>query len=33
MEHLERDWVELLQEAKNLGLSLEDVKRFLESSE
>ncbi|SDJ23086.1 anti-repressor SinI family protein [Salimicrobium halophilum] len=31
MEHLDRDWIELLQEAKNLGLSLEDVKQFLES--
>ncbi|SIS42862.1 anti-repressor SinI family protein [Salimicrobium flavidum] len=33
MEKLDREWVELLQEAKDLGLSLEDVKKFLESCE
>ncbi|MBM7695096.1 MULTISPECIES: DNA-binding anti-repressor SinI [Salimicrobium] len=33
MEKVERDWIELLQEAKDLGLTLEEVKRFLETCE
>lgn len=28
---LDEDWVELIVEAKNMGMTLEDVKRFFES--
>ncbi|SDJ27211.1 anti-repressor SinI family protein [Salimicrobium halophilum] len=30
METLDQEWVELLQEAKDLGMSIEEVKQFLE---
>lgn len=30
MENLDQEWVELLQEAKDLGMTIEEVKHFLE---
>lgn len=32
MEEIDREWVQLLQEAKEMGLSSQEVREFLESS-
>lgn len=31
-ERLDLDWIELMREAKALGLTIEDIKLFLEKS-